>query len=377
MAAAASTSFTDRDFRGARFTECDLSGVTMRAVDISGADIDAPWLLDGESTLLVNGVDVAPYVEAQLNARFPGRDRRRAETIEGLREAWAAVEQAWQIAIERVATMPPTTPDISVDGEWSFAQTLRHLVMATDIWLRGTIQGIDQPYHPIGQPHAEYATDGHDPAVFDAATPSYATVLAVRAERVALVRDFIDNLTPDELDETRPNPWAPEQEKTVRACLHTIVNEEWEHLRFALRDLDAIPAGDRTDPGPFFHGTKADLDIGDLLEPGRTSNFGSREIANFTYLTATLDAAVWGAELALGDGRGRIYEVAATGPVEADPNLTNARFPGNPTRSYRSRDPLRVVGEVTDWEGHPPEVVQQMRDRLAELARQGVEAINE
>lgn len=134
---------------------------------------------------------------------------------------------------------------------------------------------------------------------------------------------------------------------------------------------------DGPDAGPFYHGTKVDLTVGDLLVPGRASNFGERATANFVYLTATLDAAVWGAELATGDGRGRVYRVEPTGPFEDDPNLTDQRFPGNPTRSYRTRDGLRVVGEVTDWEGHPPEVLQAMRDHLRELERQGVEAIND
>lgn len=129
--------------------------------------------------------------------------------------------------------------------------------------------------------------------------------------------------------------------------------------------------------GPFFHGTKADLAVGDHLQPGGSSNYGARRTANFVYLTATLDAAVWGAELALGDGPGRIYVVEPTGPIEDDPNLTDKRFPGNPTRSYRTRQPLVVVGEVHDWVGHPPEVLQRMRDHLAELAAQGIEAIND
>ena len=132
------------------------------------------------------------------------------------------------------------------------------------------------------------------------------------------------------------------------------------------------------DPGPFYHGTKADLRPGDVLQPGYRSNYGTgRKAANFVYLTATLDAATWGAELSAGDGPGRIYEVAPTGPIEDDPNLTDKRFPGNPTRSYRTREPLRVVGEIVDWEPHDPEVLQHMRDHLAELERQGVEAINE
>ena len=131
------------------------------------------------------------------------------------------------------------------------------------------------------------------------------------------------------------------------------------------------------DPGPFFHGTKAELEPGDLLEPGRPSNFGQRAEANFIYLTSTLDAATWGAELALGEGPGRIYEVEPTGEFEDDPNLTDKKFPGNPTRSYRTRAPLRIVGEIVDWEPHPPEVLQAMLDRLDELERQGVEAIND
>lgn len=131
------------------------------------------------------------------------------------------------------------------------------------------------------------------------------------------------------------------------------------------------------DAGPFFHGTKAQVEPGELLRSGRASNFGDHAVANFVYMTATLDAAIWGAELALGEGVGRIYRVEPTGQFENDPNLTDTRFVGNPTRSYRTREPLRVVEEVTDWEGHPPEVLQQMLDRLEELRAEGVEAIND
>ncbi|MGX9899565.1 NAD(+)--rifampin ADP-ribosyltransferase [Arthrobacter sp. SA17] len=130
------------------------------------------------------------------------------------------------------------------------------------------------------------------------------------------------------------------------------------------------------DPGPFYHGTKADLKPGGLLEPGYSSNFGERKSANFVYLTATLDAAVWGAELSVGEGSGRIYRVEPTGPFENDPNLTDTKFPGNPTRSYRSREPLRVVAEVPDWQPHPPEVLESMRNHLEELKRLGIEAID-
>ena len=131
------------------------------------------------------------------------------------------------------------------------------------------------------------------------------------------------------------------------------------------------------DPGPFYHGTKADLKLGNLLEPSHSSNYGERKKANYVYLTATLDAAIWGAELAVGDAPGRIYRVEPTGTIENDPNLTDKKFPGNPTKSYRTRQPLKVVGEVFDWEGHSPEVLKNMRDHLEELKRLGIEAIND
>ena len=131
------------------------------------------------------------------------------------------------------------------------------------------------------------------------------------------------------------------------------------------------------DPGPFFHGTKAALEVGDLIEAGRSSNFGAGLTANFVYLTGTLDAAVWGAELALGADPGRIYLVEPTGAFEDDPNLTDQKFPGNITRSYRTRDGLKVVAEVVGWAGHPPEVLQHMLDNLAKAKAEGGEAIND
>jgi len=134
---------------------------------------------------------------------------------------------------------------------------------------------------------------------------------------------------------------------------------------------------DVKDTGPFFHGTKVARAVGDTLEAGFGSNFGAGATANFVYLAGTLDAAIWGAELAQGDGPGHVYQVEPTGPFEDDPNLTNTRFPGNPTRSYRTRDPLRIVGEVTDWTGHDPAVLAHMRDSVAEAAAQGIEAIND
>lgn len=147
---------------------------------------------------------------------------------------------------------------------------------------------------------------------------------------------------------------APHPQMTLRtsAPLH-IVSEvtEWAH----------------------YHGTRADLRPGDSIAPGHTANHGpTPRTANFVYFTRTLDASIWGAELAAGDGRARVYLVEPTGPFEDDPNLTNARFKGNPTKSFRSREPLRVTGELSDWEGHPPELVSKMKEGLARLSRAGV-----
>lgn len=127
----------------------------------------------------------------------------------------------------------------------------------------------------------------------------------------------------------------------------------------------------------FFHGTKADLRIGDLIKPGFNSNFGQNKQAKYIFLTATLDAAIWGAELSVGEGRERIYLVEPTGPIEDDPDLTDRKFPGNPTMSYRSLHPFRVVGEVSAWPGHSAEQVKAMKDGLQKLKEQGVGSLND
>jgi rifampin ADP-ribosylating transferase len=127
--------------------------------------------------------------------------------------------------------------------------------------------------------------------------------------------------------------------------------------------------------GALLHGTKAQLEVGDLLVPGRPSNYEEGRIMNHVYVTETLDAAAWGAELAPGDGRSRIYLVEPSGEIEDDPNVTDKKLPGNPTRSFRSREPVRIVGELDDWVGHSPEQIQAMRDGLAELRRRGADVI--
>ena len=232
--------FVGANLRGARFVEADLSGVVMHAVDVGGADIDAPWLPHGEF-LRVNGVDVIPLVEAELNRRFPGRADRRATDPDGLRAAWATLERTWSATLERVAAMPAETVDVSVSGEWSFAQTLRHLVLATDMWLRRAVLEIEKPFHPIGR-GVGAPDDDVDMSVVTTDTPSYAEVLEVRAGRVAMVRDFLAGVTSQELAATHKSPHDPDFQETTLSCLHVILEEEWEHHRFAVRDLDAIEA---------------------------------------------------------------------------------------------------------------------------------------
>lgn len=146
------------------------------------------------------------------------------------------------------------------------------------------------------------------------------------------------------------------------------------------KNKDNISSNDHT-PSPFaqtyFHGTKADLEIGDLIEKGFKSNFGQRKNSKYIFLAATLDAAIWGAELSIGEGLERIYLVEPTGAIEDDPDLTDKKFPGNPTRSYRSEHPFKVVGEVTVWQSHPAEQVKKMKDGLAKLKEQGINSLND
>lgn len=235
--------FVGTNLRGARFVESDLSGVVMRGVDVAGVDIDAPWLFEEQSVLRVNGVDVTPFVEAELDRRFPGRSERRAKDPESLRAAWVKLERAWAATLERVAAMPAGTVDVSVDGEWSFAQTLRHLVLATDAWLGKAILELEQPFHALGLAYVGADDDGLDPAIFTKETPSYAEVLEVRAGRVAMVRDYLASVTPEELATQHKAPWDSEHQESTLSCLHVIFQEEWEHQRFAVRDIDLIAAG--------------------------------------------------------------------------------------------------------------------------------------
>lgn len=225
--------FVRASFKGATFRSCDVSGVTMRSVDVGGLDIDSHDLFFG--SLFVNGVDVVPFVDAELNRQFPGRELQKAQTPEGLRDGWVAVQTAWQTA---VAGTPPELVDAHVEDEWSLAQTLRHLVLATDAWLRGAILGIEQPFHELGQIFTGAAEMGFDMSIFRVDAPSFDEVLAVRAERQQLVTDFLATATPELLAEEREDPWGGgDWRPTVGDCIRVILEEEWAHLRYIRRDL--------------------------------------------------------------------------------------------------------------------------------------------
>lgn len=245
--------FVDADLTGARFRKVhlndarfrmvDLSGVVMRDVSLSGAAIDGGEI-DG---LHINGVEVAPLIEAELTRREPARALRRASDPAGLRAAWTALQQSWAASYDRVAALPAGTVDISVEEEWSFAQTLRHLVFVTDAWL-GAILGNDRPFHPWGMPFTglpEFVDGGAAVIGIDMdATPSYAEVLDLRADRVARVREFLTEVSPERLSEECEGPiWEGGRRLSVLRCLRVILNEECEHHRFAERDLDLIEAG--------------------------------------------------------------------------------------------------------------------------------------
>ena len=205
----------------------------MRSVEVNGLDIDSHDLFFG--SLIVNGVDVVAFVDAELNRQFPGRELQNAQTPEGLRDGWVAVQAAWATT---VTNTPRVLVDAHVDDEWSLAQTLRHLVLATDAWLRGGIMGIEQPFHEIGMIFSGAAAMGFDMSIFQSDAPAFEHILAVRAERQQLVTDFLATATPELLAEERNNPWGGDDWRpTVGDCLRVILEEEWAHLRYVRRDL--------------------------------------------------------------------------------------------------------------------------------------------
>jgi len=225
--------FVKASFKGATLRFSDVSGVTMRSVDVDGLNIDSHDLFFG--SLFVNGVDVVPLVDAELNRQFPGRELQKAQTPEGLREGWVAVQSAWQ---QTVAETPLELVDAHVEDEWSLSQTLRHLIPATDAWLGGGILRIQQPFHEIGQIFTGAEGMGFDMSIFRVEAPSYQEILAVRAERQQQVTEFLSSASAELLAEERDNPWGGDDwHPSVGDCLRVILEEEWAHLRYIRRDL--------------------------------------------------------------------------------------------------------------------------------------------
>ena len=226
------------DLEGAVFEQSYLPGVVMRGVDLTGADIDGA--IGG---LKVNGVEVLPLIEAELNHQYPGRALARSQVLAEQRESFEAAQRTWSALFDRVAAMPAGTVDEQVDGEWALAQTMRHLVFAVDGWVRHGVQGLDGAFSPIGLPFSEYDAEVGALGVDMASTPSFQEVRAAYDDRVAQVRAQYASLTQEEFEAParRLPPWEPETRGLpVWRCLGVIVNEAWEHHRFAERDLDEL-----------------------------------------------------------------------------------------------------------------------------------------
>ena len=242
--------FEDVYLTGARFHDVDLTGARFDLVDLTGVMIRGALLADvdisGEiKNLRVNGVDVVPLVEAELNRRYPDRVKMRPADADGFREAWDILGRLWQQTTERARGMAPELLYQRVDGEWSFIETLRHLVFATDAWVRRAILGEPSPWDPLDLPHDEMPDEPAVPRDRDA-RPSLDEVLALRADRMATVGQVLAGLTDERLagvTEPVTEPGYPEPESfAVRRCLQAVLSEEWEHRLYAERDFDVLEA---------------------------------------------------------------------------------------------------------------------------------------
>ena len=250
--------FTDADLRGSRFEFVDLSGAELHAVDLAGArfrgvDLSGVVMrgvelvntdIHGEIVnVTINGVDIGPLIDAELNRRYPDRAKMHPQDPAGFREAWDLLGRLWDQTTERARRLPPGLLHESVDGEWSFIETLRHLVFATNAWIRRAILGDPSPWDPLDLPWDEMPDTPGVPRDRDA-RPSLDEVLELRHDRMCTVRQVIENLTDTSLDgHTEPveGPgWPRPRSYPVRECLLIILNEEWEHRLYAERDLDAL-----------------------------------------------------------------------------------------------------------------------------------------
>jgi hypothetical protein len=261
--------FVEQDLTGARFRRVSLRRSTfndvyltdarLRDVDLTRADVRAALLaqtrmrgvelldvrIDGElQNVIVNGVDIAPLVEAELDRRMPDRAKMRPDDSDGFREAWAIVERLWEGTVQRARSFPEAALHRSVDDEWSFIQTLRHLSFASAAWVGRMILGSPSPWHPLDLPWDE--APGWEGIPWDReARPSLDEVLEVRRERQTMVRQVMQALTDEQLDAvvTPVGPGWPERAAPVRHCLHVVLNEEWEHRLYAERDLTLLTEG--------------------------------------------------------------------------------------------------------------------------------------
>jgi hypothetical protein len=232
--------FWATDLAGARFHGVDLCGAVMRGVELGNVEIY------GEiENVTINGVDIGPLIEAELNRRYPDRAKMRPADPAGFREAWDILDRLWAQTVERARRLPPETLHESVDGEWSFTETLRHLAFATDAWIRRAILGDPSPWDPLDLPWDEMPDTPGVPRDREV-RPPLDTVLALRRDRVSTVRDVLGRLTDESLAaDTEPvdGPgWPRPRSYPVRECLHVVLNEEWEHRLYAERDLAALEA---------------------------------------------------------------------------------------------------------------------------------------
>lgn len=240
-------------FQGGRIHLCDLGGLEIRDCDVSGLKIvdcyGGDVYLGGDFTrLVVNDVDVTAYVEAELDRRHPVRVLARdAASPVDFRAAWDAVETQWAATLDRAGLLPGAALNERVDGEWSFVETQRHLLMAGDAWLGNAVLEEDSPYHPLGLPAGGMPPDAAAKLGFTLdATPTLDEVLAPRLARMATMRRVVDGLTAAELDRVcarKPADPYPDQEYLVRRCLKVVLREEAEHHRYAVRDLAVLEAG--------------------------------------------------------------------------------------------------------------------------------------
>jgi hypothetical protein len=244
------TDFIDEDLRGSRFERVDLSGAEFRGVDMSGVVMRGVELINVDihgqiENLTINGVDVADLLYAELDRRYPERAKMRPTDPAGFREAWDVLGRLWDGTVDRARGLDPELLHESVGGEWSFIETLRHLVFATDAWIRRGVRGDPSPWDPLDLPWDEMPDTPGVPRDRDV-RPSLDVVLELRRDRMSTVREVVDDLTDESLNgDTEPvqGPgWPESRSYPVRGCLLVILNEEWEHRLYAERDLDALEA---------------------------------------------------------------------------------------------------------------------------------------